>query len=196
MSEIINLFKFLSNQTSDKIDKGSTETILFGIDNYFNSIPQTLKDKIKKDIIYYSKDNSIQIDDFKNLWVTNMNFDLSNSIKDSTNQIFSLIQDYLHKDRFDKKITAEEIEKLLQNLDVKIKIDANEFEEFLESNKGDKNTKISRKHEMELRNKFIDIKRKEIAQEMIQCIDLDEDNFVSPEDLEYLVADYLKSSGK
>lgn len=193
MSEIINLFKFLSNQTNDKIDKGSTETILFGIDNYFNSIPQSLKDKIKKDIIYYSKDNSIQIDDFKNLWVTNMNFDLSNSIKDSTNQIFSLIQDYLHKDRFDKKITAEEIEKLLQNLDIKIKIDANEFEEFLESNKGDKTTKISRKLEMELRNKFIDIKRKEIAQEMIQCIDLDEDNFVSPEDLEYLIADYLKS---
>lgn len=193
MSEIINLFKFLSNQNSDKIDKGSTETILFSLDNYFNNIPQATKDKIKNDINYYSDDNVIQLEDFKNLWITNMNFDLSNSIKDSTNQIFSLMQDYLHKDKFNKKINNEEIEKLLLQLDVKIQIDTNEFNEFVESKKNDKSEKIPPKKRKEYEKEFVDIKRKEIAIEMVQCIDLDEDNLVSPEDLEYLISDYLKS---
>lgn len=204
--EIRNLFLFLSSEkNSTNIEKIPIDQILFGIENYLYGMPEDTKNKLKRELSSASKEGLVGFDDFKLLWKSSFKVDYSYSIKDSTNQMFNIISDSLERDRLSEKITEKDMEKLIKQLGInyftkeELTAKTKEIENAnlnafnLDKNKHLANFQMEDEDEVKQKklNEWKASRLKEVAKELIDCVDLDDDGMVSRKDFEFLITEYL-----
>ncbi len=169
--ELRNFFCFLaSDKEFSNVEKIKADELVFGVDCYLHGLSEVAKRRLKEQIYNKSKDTMISYEDFKNLWITNFETGQEISVRDSTNEVFNLITEYLGKNRLIDKIGEEELETLLVELDIP----------YYNKNDENENNENNKK-----------IKLKKTIDDMIDCIDADNDRLVTKKDFEYIMNEYL-----
>lgn len=174
--ELRNFFCFLaSDKEFSNVEKIKAEELAFGVDCYLHGLSEVAKRRLKEQIYNKAKDQMISYEDFKNLWITNFDEKQDISIKEATNEVFNIISEYLGYDRLIKEITEDHLEQLLVELDIPY------------YNKNDENENTEEKRKAKLRKTIND---------MIECIDSDNDGKISKKDLEFIIGEYLSKKNK
>lgn len=201
--EIRNLFLFISSEKqSSNIEKVHVNQLKFGIDNYLYGISDDIKIKLKRELTSIAKSDFVSIEEFKQLWKGNFNFDYSFSVKDTTNQVFNLVSDQLGRDRLTDKITEKDVLELIKDLNLnyiskeelnakKNELNGINLNNFIKLEKNYNNIDDEEEIRAAKLEEWKALKLKEIAKELVECIDLDGDGIVNKKDFEFLITEYL-----
>jgi|LauGreDrversion4_2_1035121.scaffolds.fasta_scaffold724512_1 hypothetical protein len=161
-AELKEFFEFLTGGAHD-IKKAD---LIFELENYAFKISEEVLKKIQEDVERH-KSQTINYEDFKNMWKKNVEKTSVLSERETAVQLFNILLDivYTESSQIKDKISADDIKKILSVLEI--------------SNNEPRNP-----------NHRSETKRNLLAENMIKSIDLDQDNFVSLSDFEFLLKYY------
>lgn len=167
--ELRNFFGFLAyNSEYSNLEKMKAEELAFGVDCYLTGLSDEAKLKLKEQIYDKAKDQMISYEDFKNLWITNLDIGRDVSTRDATNEIFNLISEYLGKGKLIDKITRKDLETLIHDLEIPI------------------TSKLDEKFESQKEQEILD----NVITEMIECVS-DNSESISKKEFELIMMEYL-----
>ncbi len=161
-AELKEFFEFLTGGAHD-IKKTD---LIFELENYAFKISEDVLKKIQEDVERH-KSQTINYEDFKNMWKKNVEKASVLSERETAVQLFNILLDIVYTDssQIKDRISADDIKKILTVLEI--------------SNNDPRNF-----------NNRSETKKNLLADNMIKAIDLDQDNFVSLSDFEFLLKFY------
>lgn len=203
--EIRNLFFFLADENpSSNKEKLKITDLIYGLENYGLPLSNDSLRMIKNQIEKNSQDGFLLYEEFKILWMNNID-NKSLNVKELTNQMYNMMIELINEDNtsVDLKIDKFMLNKLIHLLEINtVKDEENE-------DAHDKKLSLAATRDFKQRPSMVrrsitkdkfkstpdalyDQNEMEvIVKEMIHSIDTDNDEMVSIKDFEFLITEYL-----
>lgn len=209
--EIKNLFYFLADEEkSTAPEKLKVTNLIFGLENYGLPIPQNSARILKHEMEKKSEDGMITFDNFKSLWVANVEKKVPS--RELTKHLFNTMGELLHEnEKVEPKMFGNKLEKidketlieLLKVLGLDQETTPEEDLDFFQAPKMSSKRKPSDNQSLRPAGKHSSSKNsinktnqptsvEKIAEDMIKAIDSSGNKKITVKDFEFVVNEYMK----